>query len=257
MSEAYFLPRSADEFTPTEHTGGAWSDTDLHVSPLVGLLVHHVQQTRGADDLVIGRVSVEILGALARGDIALTSRVVRPGRTIELWLTEASIGDRVVLSALTWWMATVATEHVAGNEHDTMPRPLDVAPYDAQSVWPGGYIRSLDLRRTPDSRPGRARAWVSSSHPLIEGVNVSPLASFTALVDTANGVAVRQSPTEWMYPNLDLSIHLFRQPSGPWIGFDTTVAFGPSGQGLTSTVLHDEAGAVGTAAQVLTVRPLR
>jgi hypothetical protein len=33
------------------------------------------------------------------------------------------------------------------------------------------------------------------------------------------------------------------------------VSFGPTGQGLTSSVLHDAEGPFGTMAQVLTVRP--
>jgi hypothetical protein len=37
---------------------------------------------------------------------------------------------------------------------------------------------------------------------------------------------------------------------------DTTVTFGPTGQGLTSTVLYDVDGPVGHALQMLTVRPV-
>nr|WP_234439415.1 acyl-CoA thioesterase domain-containing protein [Streptomyces wedmorensis] len=91
-------------------------------------------------------------------------------------------------------------------------------------------------------RPGRGRG-------------EQPLASYIALVDTANGIAVQQDPTVWMFPNLDLTIHLHRQQEGPWTGLDTTVAFGPTGQGLTSSVLHDVHGPVGQAEQILTVRP--
>ena len=36
----------------------------------------------------------------------------------------------------------------------------------------------------------------------------------------------------------------------------TTVVFGPTGQGLTSSVLHDESGPVGRAEQTLTIRPM-
>jgi len=91
---------------------------------------------------------------------------------------------------------------------------------------------------------------------VVAGEPSSPHASFIALVDTANGIAVRQSPTEWMFPNLDLTVHLFRQPQGEWVGLDTTVTFGRAGHGLTSTVLHDEHGAIGRAEQILTVRPV-
>jgi hypothetical protein len=57
------------------------------------------------------------------------------------------------------------------------------------------------------------------------------------------------------FPNLDLTLHLLRPPVGEWIGFDTTVSFGATGLGLTSTVLHDLDGPIGTVAQTLTVRP--
>jgi hypothetical protein len=79
---------------------------------------------------------------------------------------------------------------------------------------------------------------------------------FIALVDTANGIAVRHSPQDWMFPNVDLTVHLHRQPTGSWVGLDTTVIFGPAGHGMTSTVLHDILGPVGQATQTLTLRPL-
>jgi hypothetical protein len=124
------------------------------------------------------------------------------------------------------------------------------------SVWPGGYIASLDARPLAPPQPGRTAAWVSTPLDLVAGEASSPLASFIALVDTANGIAVRESPTDWMFPNLDLTIHLHRQPEGRWTGLDTTVVFGGTGQGITSTVLHDISGPVGHAQQILTVRPL-
>ncbi|MFC4086105.1 thioesterase family protein [Amycolatopsis samaneae] len=123
-------------------------------------------------------------------------------------------------------------------------------------LWPGGYIASLDVRTTAPPQPGRTTAWVSTPLDLVAGERVSPVASFVALVDTANGVAVRQEPTKWLFPNVDLSIHLHRLPEGRWTGLDTGVVFGEHGQGVTSTVLHDERGAVGHAQQILTVRPL-
>ncbi|MFD7324147.1 AzlC family ABC transporter permease [Streptomyces sp. NPDC059875] len=54
---------------------------------------------------------------------------------------------------------------------------------------------------------------------------------------------------------VDLTLHLHRRPEGRWTGLDTTVVFGPTGHGVTSTVLHDVAGPVGHAQQILTIRP--
>lgn len=59
-----------------------------------------------------------------------------------------------------------------------------------------------------------------------------------------------------LFPNLDLTAHFFRTPVGRWLGLDTSVSFGERGIGLTSSVLHDAIGPLGTLAQSLTVRPL-
>jgi hypothetical protein len=81
------------------------------------------------------------------------------------------------------------------------------------------------------------------------------MARAVGLFDVANGLTVRRNPREVAFPNLDLTAHLYRTPDGEWLGFDTTVTFGPAGLGLTSTVLHDERGPIGTIAQSLVVRP--
>nr|WP_322785023.1 thioesterase family protein [Streptomyces griseolus] len=122
----------------------------------------------------------------------------------------------------------------------------------------GRGLHRLDRHPAPGLAPGRPchPAWITSALDLVAGEPSSSLASFVALVDTANGITVRQPPTEWMYPNMDLTVHLHRRPEGRWTGLDTTVSFGPAGHGLTSTVLHDADGPVGRAEQILTVRPL-
>ncbi|MFJ9711008.1 hypothetical protein [Streptomyces sp. NPDC101234] len=116
--------------------------------------------------------------------------------------------------------------------------------------------RLHQVRADPPGRTTPSGPWVSTPLELVAGGAAGPLASYVALVDTANGIAVRQPPTAWMFPNVDLTIHLHRQPRGAWTGLDTKVTFGPTGQGLTSTVLHDVEGPVGHASQILTVRPL-
>lgn len=257
MVESYFTVVQPDVYAPTEHVGGAWNDAELHVSPICGLLVHHLERWRrstGADEKSIARITFDILGRLERGEITLSSRTVRAGRTIELVETTASIGGRAVLTARVWLMSDQDTTTVAEGEWAPLPAPDGLPSRSASDVWPGGYIRSITLRDAVPPRPGRAQTWIGSEVELVAGEPASDLASFVAMVDTANGVAVREHPGEWMYPNLDLTIHLFRQPEGRWVGVDTTVAYGPSGQGLTSSVLHDVRGPVGTAAQALTVR---
>lgn len=256
---AYFVALGDGRYRPTEHAGGAWSDAELHLAPVAGLLTHHMdhwQRAHGGDDKLVGRIAVDVLGQIGNSELQLETRVIRPGRTIELLETTATINGRLTLVARTWLLSIGDTTKVEGSEFDRIDGPFGLPPLKLDHRWPGGYIRSLEMREATQARPGRNTAWLTTDVHLVAGEETSELAAYVKLLDTANGIAVRESPTEWMFPNLDLSIHLFRQPRGRWVGFDTTVSFGPSGQGLTSTVLHDVDGPVGTVQQVLTVRRL-
>ncbi|MEU1185352.1 thioesterase family protein [Streptomyces sp. NPDC005820] len=260
-TDSYFESVDDHRYKPTPHVGGAWDTEEQHFSPLGGLVVHALDRHRAAgpdDGLLLSRISYDILGRLALDECEIRVETVRPGRTIALLEAVVRIAGRPVVRARAWYLAGFDTGAVAGTGSADGPLtpPGELASWPMAEVWPGGYIASLDVRPVAPPRPGRTTAWISTPLDLVAGVPVGPLASYVALVDTANGIAVRQPPTAWMFPNVDLTIHLHRQPRGRWTGLDTTVDFGPSGQGLTSTVLHDVDGPVGSAQQILTVRPL-
>jgi hypothetical protein len=129
-----------------------------------------------------------------------------------------------------------------------------MAPFEPSTVWPGGFIASVDARRI-QAHPGRAEFWVRTDVALIADEPSSDLARATGLLDIANGMTVAASPQAVAFPNIDLTTHWFREPRGEWVGFDTTVSFGPTGLGLTTSVVHDLDGPVGVCSQCLTVRP--
>ncbi|MEU9971487.1 thioesterase family protein [Streptomyces sp. NPDC051014] len=256
---SYFEAVDDHRYKPTPRAGGAWAPDEQHFSPLSGLVVHALDRYRAArpdNGLLLSRISYDILGRLPLDECEIEVETVRPGRTIELLEAVVRISGRTVLRARAWYLAELDTAAVAGGPDDRLVAPDSLAPWPAGELWPGGYIGSVEIRPVGPRRPGRTAAWISSPVDLVAGVRVGPLASFLTLVDTANGIAVRRSPTEWMFPNVDLTVHLHRQPRGIWTGLDTKVSFGPTGQGLTSTVLHDVDGPVGHATQILTVRPL-
>lgn len=257
--DSYYEPVGEHRYRPTSHTSGAWSTEEQHFSPFGGLLVHAIDQylaTRSNGDMVLSRISFDILGRIAIDECEIRVETVRPGRTIELIEAVAFIAGRPVVRARAWLLAAFDTGAVAGGSAERLTAPDELKPWHMASLWPGGYIASLDVRPTATPQPGRTAAWISTGLDLVAGQSSSPLASYVALVDTANGIAVRESPTEWMFPNVDLTLHFHQQPEGRWTGLDTTVSFGPTGQGVTSTVLHDVTGPVGHAQQILTVRPM-
>ena len=93
-----------------------------------------------------------------------------------------------------------------------------------------------------------------TKHPLVDGEEFTELSRLIGMIDTSNGIATRVRPGSYLFPNVDLQLHLYREPAGDWLGLQNSVSFGPDGIGLTSTVLHDATGPFGRAEQILTLR---
>lgn len=254
---SYFKRVGRHSFLATDHVSGAWDPATQHIAPALGLLAHAVEvdrDRRRPDRLLVGRLSYDILGTIPVDLVEITVDVVRPGRTIELVEATLSQNGRDAVLLRAWLLQPRDTSALESTCLPGIPSPEDMAAWDPSTVWPGGFIASADVRRH-QVEPGRAAFWVRTPVPLIEGEEVSRLAGAAALFDIANGMTVRANPREVAFPNVDLTAHLFCEPSGEWIGFDTSVSFGPGGLGLTSSVVHDVHGPIGTLSQALTVRP--
>ncbi|NMD54115.1 MULTISPECIES: acyl-CoA thioesterase domain-containing protein [Tsukamurella] len=252
----YFDRVSATAFRPTEHVSGGWNTAEQHIAPPMALLAHAVEQDRDArrdDDLRLARLSYDILGTLPMDTVEVDVRVIRAGRTIELVEAVLSHGGRAGLVLRAWLLDRRDTTAIGGSELDPIPPADRMPPYDPSTVWPGGYIASARTRRE-EVRPGRAAYWVESDVELLDEPT-GPVARAARFFDIANGMTPRFSPEHVAYPNLDLTAHLFRDPVGTAVGFDTRVSTGPDGAGLTHSVIHDITGPVGTVDQIQTVRP--
>ncbi|MFL0580506.1 thioesterase family protein [Dietzia sp. 179-F 9C3 NHS] len=253
---AYFERLGPASFHPTENTSGAWDLSMQHIGPALGLLTHAVEQDLAArrdDPMVISRLSYDLLGVVPMDVVDVQVSVLRPGRTIELVEATYGHGDRPAIRLRAWLQQPRDSSAVAGDGFDPLPPPSEMEPWDPTTLWQGGYLASAEVRRDYD-RPGRARYWVRTDVPLLAGEDLSPLARAVGLFDIANGMAVRESPADVEYPNIDLTAPLVREPHGEWVGFDTRVTFGAGGLGLTHSILHDEVGPLGSVAQTLTVR---
>jgi hypothetical protein len=254
---AYFERIGEAAFRATDHVGGAWDPADQHIAPALGLLAHAVERDRDrrrGDGLVLGRLSYDILGTMPVDVVETDVRVLRPGRTIELVEATLAHGGRTAVLLRAWLIRPGDTGRLEATSLPGIDGPCDMPTWDASTVWPGGFIASADVRRA-QTEPGRASFWVRTPLPLVQHEEVSQVASAAGLLDIANGMTVRADPAAVAFPNIDLTAHLFAEPRGDWIGFDTTVSFGPTGLGLTTSVIHDVHGPVGTTSQILTVRP--
>ncbi len=251
--DAFYVRRGDAAFESTLHAQGAWQPGEQHLAPATGLLLAEVER-RLPSDKAVARAAFDVLGVIESGPFTIDVQVVRPGRSIELVEASMRHGQRTSIRARIWRLIASVTSAVQGIEWAPLPPPETMRPLRFSALWQGGYIAALEARQSPEARPGRARSWVRTRLPLVDGEIDPPVAGFLKLIDTANGLAVRESPGRVFFANVDLTVHLFRQPEAGWVGFDTRVNFGPTGLGETFSVLSDAHGPVGTAAQCLTVR---
>ncbi|WP_026174571.1 thioesterase family protein [Acaricomes phytoseiuli] len=255
----YYVENGPGWFTSTLHAQGAWNPQEQHMAPVTGLLVRELENFQPRPELRLARVSFDILGMIPGGEFRVETSVLRPGKTIELIQAELIAGERPAVRATAWRLQRSDTTEVAATQDRRIPGlDSELDHPDTSLIWPGGFIRSLEIYTAPGNIPGRGQVWLRGAPELVADQPSSELARLMGLVDTANGIVplIDPSKKEYIYPNTDLSIHLHREPSGEWLGLDTSVSFGADGIGLTSSVLHDASGPFGRAEQILTVRRL-
>jgi hypothetical protein len=251
--EAFYRRLGDGRLISTLHSQGAWQAGEQHLAPASGLVLAEVERRLPSDKLV-SRAAFDVLGVIHSGEFTIDVEMVRAGKTIELIEASMRHGNFTSIRARIWRLAASDTTAVQGCEWSALPAPERMRPLPFASLWSGGYIDSIEVRQEVEARAGRGRSWVRSRYPLVEGEADPPIAAFLKLVDTANGLVVRERPGSAFFANVDLTVHFFRQPEAGWVGFDTRVNFGPTGLGETWSVLSDLHGPVGTAAQSLTVR---
>jgi hypothetical protein len=253
--EPYYIARGDGRFESTVHAQGAWNPHEQHMAPVSGILTHCLEAFQPREELRMARLSFDILGLIPGGEFQITTSMLRPGRTIELVQAELVAGGRTAVRATAWRLQRSDTSAIAAIEDARMPAYTEAADPVRLSDWSGGYIQSIEVYPTAGHRAGRGSVWLRTRHPLIADESFSNVAALIGLIDTTNGVAVRVPPGErYAFPNVDLQLHLYREPAGQWLGLQNSVSFGTDGIGLTSTVLHDGDGPFGRAEQILTLR---
>jgi hypothetical protein len=94
-------------------------------------------------------------------------------------------------------------------------------------------------------------------HPLIAGVEITPLQRVLTAADSGNGVSATLDYRDYLFINVDLTVHLDRMPEGEWVGLDAVTLPQTSGVGTSDTELFDATGRIGRALQTLLVAERR
>ena len=84
---------------------------------------------------------------------------------------------------------------------------------------------------------------------------MTPMERLFSIADCANGIGTRIDITKYTFLNTDLAVHVYRVPTGEWVGIRAETVYGRVGVGTTVGKLFDDHGAVGSIQQAVLVRP--
>ncbi|MGE2833425.1 thioesterase family protein [Mycobacterium sp. SMC-4] len=256
------LSRDGDEdvFASTDGTRSNWDAQIQHGSPPLALLTKAIEELAAGTGLRIGRLTLDILGAIPVAPVRVRAWVDRPGARISMMVAEmrAERSDgtwRAVARVSAWLIAPSDTRDVACARY----APLVEGPDTGLShAWAGapGYLETVSWRKqaTPDG--SAAEAWMSPLVPLVDSEPTTAVQRLAMVVDSANGIGAALDPQKFVFMNTDTVVHLLRLPEGTDFGLRALGSIGPDGIGVTSAEIFDRDGFIGTCAQTLLVQRL-
>lgn len=275
MAASVFVTASSPEgdgerFVPSEHARGPWDPLALHGGAPAALVTAAFERLAPGAELPIARLGFELLRPVPLAPLRLSTRIVRPGRRVQELAAEvvADVGDGEQLlvcraSALRLQPVPdalpVADITVGASDLAPMPGPdtgqaVRFALDDSEHTSFASSTMEMRWLDEPWSL-GPARVWMRMRHPLLDEQSPSPLAMAAATADFGNGVSAVLRFDRYLFINADLTIHLYRQPRGEWIGLNARTLLSAGGAGVAESVLHDVHGPVGRAFQTLVVQP--
>jgi acyl-coenzyme A thioesterase PaaI-like protein len=248
MAEPIFARHGA-EWQPHAEAGGPFGG--LHGGAVSGLVVADMEREAAAQQLGQAMsASVLLLRPAPMATLETRSELQRKGSRVGVVETSLLADGKLIAKGTASFATAVAV--TATPALPLQPtEPAKLAPWDWISRFRHKTLfDALDIRDD-----GNGTCWGRLRRPLAPFA--TPFADVFTVADcgtafylTGHGIQPR-----WSFPNLDLAVHVSRAPVGPWIGVRAQSDWRSDGRGLTQSVLFDEAGQLGSAAQSVVLIP--
>jgi hypothetical protein len=254
LSEPVFH-RDGDAFVPTGHARGPWDPGQLHGGAPGALLAEALQE----EGYLVARLTLDFLGPVPLAPLTVSARTTKPGRSFQVAEADLAAGGHVVVRARAVRLRRSHVELPERPEEDPPPTPPQVGrldPFPTRGAPDEGFhLTAMEIRFVDGTGfgLGPAHAWFRLARPLIDEEDASPLARAVAAADFGNGVSRIVDFDRYLFVNTDLTVHLHREPAGEWVMLDARTRLESHGAGLAQSILSDEHGPLGLAAQSLFV----
>jgi hypothetical protein len=243
-------------YLPTAKTVGPWGPLLQHGGPAAALLGSLLDENGAREGTRIAHFSMDFLGPVPVAPMSVSTKVLRPGKKIELSEAFVDVGGKHLLRAGAWRV----TEEAERNPDVNLTSPVPPRPKDSASMFfPGvedfGYAHALEWRFQEGGvdKLGPATVWSRLLTSVVAGKRVSPLARVLSMVDSANGVSAELPMRDYLFVPVNLTVSLWRTPIGEWFAMRAKTFLASSGGGMTRAWMFDERGPIGEAVQTLYV----
>ncbi len=258
MVDAFYERSGEGRYVATELTRGPWDPGSQHAGPPSALLGREIESLEESGEFQVGRVVFEILRPVPIGPVTVTSRVLRPGRRVQL--VEASLSGEAgeLMRATAWLLRRSELELPTGAVAEDAP------PQGPEEGWTpeffptgqdAGYHTAMEWKAVAGAflEPGPATVWMRMRQPLVAGEEPTPLQRALVAADVGNGISAVLDWRSYVFINVDLTVHFERMPEGEWVCVDAVTRPQPTGIGTAESRLSDQHGRIGQAAQSLLI----
>ncbi|CAM4431692.1 hypothetical protein MB901379_02870 [Mycobacterium basiliense] len=264
MSGCYYrrLPEAVEPqfqaFSPTDYTRSNWDPEIQHGSPPLALLTKLIEELSAGSGLRVGRLSLDILGAIPVAPVRARAWVERPGSRVCMMVAEMQADRpggpaRAVARVTAWLLATADTSDIGTDRYPPLTEGR-AEPLPSVFAEAGGYFDAINWRpqRAPDE--SGAVSWFSTMANIVDAEPTTALQRLAVVVDCANGVGAVLDPNQIAFMNTDTVLHLHRLPTGNDFALRARASIGPDGLGVTTAEVYDKTGFIGTSAQTILIQ---
>jgi hypothetical protein len=257
VPDAFYEP-DGELYGATELTRGPWDPNAQHAGPPAALLGRELELLSEAEQFHLGRVTFEILRPIPISPLRLSSRVLRPGRRVQLVEAELSVDGEALMRATAWRIRIAPVELPSAAIAPREPPPGPEQGRDGgffPTEQAHGYHSAMEMSFISGSfmEAGPATVWLRMRGSLVSGEEPTPLQRVLVAADVGNGVSSTLDYRRFVFINVELTVHLERMPEGEWVCLEATTRPQPSGVGVAESVLHDRGGRIGRAMQTLLI----
>lgn len=244
----YFYRKRDSDYIPTGVGFSPWNNQAQNGVALAGLAAHLLDQVPSLAPMHPARIQIDLLGAVPMKPLRPHIRIVREGTRIQNVELELRHADRAWVRATMLRVRTVETPEISSP-------PTHAFPEEPPSAI--GRLAFIEGHRCRGSwnQTGPGAMWLRTRIGVVEGQALCPLELLVMAADFGTGTAPLLPRTQWNMANVELSLHLTRQPVGEWILLDAISESSGNGIGLNHVRLGDRHGMMGFSHQTLFLEP--